>query len=84
MLGPIAQRGLFPMLGYVTSSLILGFSHSTTILTLAVTVTGRFGGHPFRRQFFAESSMKFWTFRGNFLPVLAKYDGRCGEIIIDE
>ena len=47
-------------------------------------VTGRFGGDPFRQQFFAESSIKFWTFGRIFLPASAKYDGRFGEIIFDE
>ena len=54
---------------------------SSISLPSKLTVMGRFGGDMFRRQFFAESSMKFGTFRQNFVPISAKYEGCFDERI---
>ena len=63
--------GAWPKMSQVDISQSVAYPRPMATPT-ATAVTGHFGGDPFRRQFFAESSMKFWTFRQFFLPVSAK------------
>ena len=57
------------MINSLSLSFALTFFADITDQDRAKAVTGRFGGDLFRRQFFAESSIKFWTFRQKNLPV---------------